>query len=84
MTTSHPIRVSVGALQQPLQMATGRPVQLVTNGYSLRTLMPADADERMLAWLADPQMLRGLNLPPLIDRETWYDCPPSGGARSHR
>ena len=46
----------------PVFQTSGRPVDLLTNGFILRSLLPADVNPRMLAWLSDQQMMQGLNL----------------------
>lgn len=42
----------------------GTPVQLETARYTLRSLQPADVDDRYLAWLGDPEVMQTLNAPP--------------------
>ncbi|UDM48871.1 GNAT family N-acetyltransferase [Cupriavidus sp. MP-37] len=41
----------------------GAPLLVETGDFLLRSLVPADANERFLAWLGNEEMLRGLNLP---------------------
>jgi RimJ/RimL family protein N-acetyltransferase len=49
----------------PSTALRGAPVHIETNGYVLRSLIPADATPRFLEWLNSEKMLAGLNLPPL-------------------
>jgi RimJ/RimL family protein N-acetyltransferase len=39
------------------------PVILETQGYQIRSLRPHDASEKLSSWLADPDMMWGLNIP---------------------
>ncbi|RUS65840.1 hypothetical protein CUZ56_02685 [Saezia sanguinis] len=49
----------------PQQRPAGAPVYIETNGYLLRSLTAADATPRFLQWINSPELLNGLNLPPL-------------------
>ena len=49
----------------PTAATPGKPVQLETNGFILRSLVPDDVNTRMLNWLANREMMQGLNLPGL-------------------
>ena len=44
---------------------SGAPVYIETNGYLLRSLVPADVTPRFLQWMNSPELLSGLNLPAL-------------------
>lgn len=41
--------------------AKGRPLELETTRFRLRSLRPADASQRWLAWLADPDVVHPIN-----------------------
>lgn len=41
----------------------GRPVFLKTRRFSLRSLKPADASQRWIGWLKDPEVMAPLNVP---------------------
>lgn len=43
----------------------GAPLLVETGDFLLRSLVPADANERFCTWLSNEEMLRGLNLPVL-------------------
>lgn len=42
----------------------GTPVQIETARYTLRSLTPADVDDRYIGWLGDPEVMQTLNMPP--------------------
>lgn len=46
-------------------LPAGAPVYIETNGFLLRSLTAADATPRFLQWLNSPELLNGMNLPPL-------------------
>jgi [ribosomal protein S5]-alanine N-acetyltransferase len=50
----------VSALGKP---SPGRPVELKTERFRLRSLRPADASERWLGWLKDPDVMHPTNAP---------------------
>jgi [ribosomal protein S5]-alanine N-acetyltransferase len=41
----------------------GRPVLLTTKRFALRSLKPADASQRWISWLKDPEVMGPLNAP---------------------
>lgn len=43
--------------------AKGRPVELQTDRFNLRSLKPSDASERWLGWAKDPEVMGPLNVP---------------------
>lgn len=43
----------------------GVPIFIETNGFLLRSLTPNDVSASFLAWMNSPEMMEGLNLPPL-------------------
>lgn len=46
-----------------MQRPQGRPVELATARFIVRSLTPADASERWSDWSADPQVMAPLNVP---------------------
>jgi RimJ/RimL family protein N-acetyltransferase len=50
----------VSALGKP---SAGRPVELETERFRLRSLRPVDASERWLGWLKDPDVMHPTNAP---------------------
>lgn len=66
-TPTRPILVSLtgapaGQLPPAGVKPRGRPIFLETHGFVLRSLVPGDITPRVLEWLSDPEMMRGLNL----------------------
>jgi [ribosomal protein S5]-alanine N-acetyltransferase len=49
----------------------GRPVELQTERFNLRSLKPSDASERWIGWAKDPDVMGPLNAP--VTRMTWQD-----------
>lgn len=50
--------------QQASNLA-GVPIFIETNGFLLRSLTPSDVSASFLTWMNSPEMMEGLNLPPL-------------------
>jgi RimJ/RimL family protein N-acetyltransferase len=42
----------------------GKPISVFTPTFHLRTMKETDAGETFIGWLASPEILRGLNIPP--------------------
>lgn len=42
----------------------GTPLKIETERYVLRSLRPADVDDRYASWLGDPEVMQTLNAPP--------------------
>lgn len=42
----------------------GTPLKIETQRYVLRSLTPADVDDRYASWLGDPEVMQTLNAPP--------------------
>lgn len=63
-TPSSPVLVSLTDPRPALQggRVQGKPVRFETHGFIVRSLTPDDMNERILEWLANPEMMRGLNL----------------------
>ncbi|MDR1827503.1 MAG: GNAT family N-acetyltransferase [Methylobacteriaceae bacterium] len=55
---------AAGTRQDTLYPQSG-PVFIDTRDFVLRSLTPEDADERMLGWLASPEVATGLNIMPM-------------------
>ncbi len=51
----------VPSVQRPVPAAS--PVILESHGFHIRSLRPHDASEKLSSWLADPDMMWGLNIP---------------------
>ena len=62
---TRPILVPLTRPMPPAAAAPGKPVRLETNGFLLRSLVPDDVNPQMLGWLANREMMQGLNLPGL-------------------
>ena len=62
---TRPILVPLTKPIPPAVETPGQPVRLETNGFLLRSLVPDDVNPQMLSWLANREMLQGLNLPGL-------------------
>jgi ribosomal-protein-alanine N-acetyltransferase len=58
------IRSGTGRISmRPPAQTAGAPIDIATARYRLRSLAPADASARFLAWIADPNVMGPLNMP---------------------
>jgi RimJ/RimL family protein N-acetyltransferase len=72
-------------INMPMSTPTpGRPVQLQTKRFALRSLKPTDASERWINWLKDPEVMDPLNVPVRVYATDQLRSYIAGADNSHR